>query len=111
MQLAIASLHHFKSNPNYAIIVSFSNVLGCIPASVINTVYNDTNAWMHFWRMTLRTQLKDTQIKAIEIAPSTVAIDLHRERADPDDNKKEKSSSALSVDEFCGLHHQGLGGG
>ena len=60
MQLAIASLHHFKSNPNGAIIVSFSNVLDCIQASVINTDYNDTNAWMHFWRMTLRTQLKDT---------------------------------------------------
>ena len=49
--------------------------------------------------MTLRTQLEDTQLRAIEIVPSTVATDLHRERADPDDNKKEKSSSALSVDE------------
>ncbi|KAL2054783.1 hypothetical protein ABVK25_005087 [Lepraria finkii] len=27
-------------------------------------------------------------------------MDLHRERSDPDDNKKEKNSAALSVEEF-----------
>lgn len=50
--------------------------------------------------MNLRTQLKDTNIRVIEIAPPTVATDLHRDRADPDDNKKEKNPNALSVEEF-----------
>lgn len=100
MHLAIGLLDHFKSKPNGALVVNVSSVLGYIPTSVINPVYNGTKAWMHFWSMNLRTQLKDTKISVVEIAPPTVATDLHRERADPDDNKKEKNSSALSVDEF-----------
>lgn len=48
----------------------------------------------------LRTQLKDTSIRVVEIVPPTVSTDLHRERSDPNDNKKDKNSAALSVDEF-----------
>lgn len=50
--------------------------------------------------MNLRTQLKDTKIRVIEIAPPQVGTDLHRERADPDDNKKDKNPNSLSVEEF-----------
>ena len=50
--------------------------------------------------MNLRTQLQDTGIRVVEIAPPTVATDLHRERKDLDDNKKEKNPNALSVEEF-----------
>ena len=50
--------------------------------------------------MNLRTQLKDTNVRVVEIAPPTLSTDLHRERADPDDNEKEKNSAALSVEEF-----------
>lgn len=54
--------------------------------------------------MNLRTQLEaadaSKHIKVVEIAPPTVATDLHRERSDPDDNKKEKNPNALSLDEF-----------
>merc|ERR1712032_745613 len=80
--------------------MNVSSVLGYIPFSIINPVYNGTKAWLHFWSMNLRTQLKDTKIQVVEIAPPTVATDLHRERQDPDDNKKDKNPSALSVDEF-----------
>ena len=100
MHLTIGLLDHFKSKSDGALIVNVSSVLGYIPISVINPVYNGTKAWLHFWSMNLRTQLKDTKVKVVEIAPPTVATDLHRERADPDDNKKEKNSAALSVDEF-----------
>ncbi|KID72076.1 uncharacterized protein G6M90_00g028850 [Metarhizium brunneum] len=41
-------------------------------------------------------------VRVVEIAPPTVATDLHREREDPDDNKKEKNARALGVDEFMG---------
>ena len=68
--------------------------------SIINPVYNGTKAWIHFWSMALRVQLKDSSVKVIEIAPPTVATDLHREREDPDDNKKDKNKAALSVEEF-----------
>lgn len=50
--------------------------------------------------MNLRSQLKDSNIKVVEIVPPTVATDLHRERSDPDDNKKENNPDALSVEEF-----------
>ena len=99
MHLAINFLPHLKTKQN-PLIVNVSSLLGFIPLSIINPVYNGTKAWLHFWTMNLRTQLKDTNVSVLEIAPPTVATDLHRERADPDDNKKEKNSSALSLSEF-----------
>ena len=100
MHLAIGFLDHFKSKPDGAVIMNVSSVLGYIPTSIINPVYNGTKAWMHFWSMNLRTQLKDTKVRVVEIAPPSVGTDLHREREDPDDNKKDKNPSALSVEEF-----------
>lgn len=52
--------------------------------------------------MNLRTQLEkaNANIRVIEVAPPTVSTDLHRERADPNDNQKDKNSAALSVEEF-----------
>jgi short-subunit dehydrogenase involved in D-alanine esterification of teichoic acids len=99
MHLSLHLLSHLKSKPN-ALIVNVSSVLGFVPFSIINPVYNGTKAWVHFWSMALRTQLKDSNVRLVEIAPPTVATDLHREREDPDDNKKEKNQAALSVDEF-----------
>lgn len=64
--------------------------------------------------MNLRTQLsKDERgknIKVVEIAPPTVATDLHRERSNPDDNKKENNPNALSVEEFMEFVREGLEG-
>lgn len=100
MHLILRLLPHLKSK-KYACIMNVSSILGFIPFSIINPVYNGTKAWLHFFTMTLRTQLaKNANIKVVEIAPPTVATDLHRERDDPDDNKKENNSAALSVDEF-----------
>ena len=103
MHLAITLLPHLKTKP-HPVIVNVSSVLGYNPISVINPVYNGTKAWLHFWTMNLRTQLQaspsSSNIKVVEIAPPTVATDLHREREDPDDNKKEKNRAALSVEEF-----------
>lgn len=101
MHLAIQLLPHFKTLPG-AVIINVSSVLGYVPTSVINPVYNGTKAWVHFWTMNLRTQLAQagSKIKVVEIAPPTVSTDLHRERQDPDDNKKDKNQAALSVDEF-----------
>lgn len=99
MHLAMGLLEHLKGKEK-ACIMNVSSVLGFIPFSIINPVYNGTKAWIHFWTMNLRSQLKDSNIKVVEIVPPTVATDLHRERSDPDDNKKENNPDALSVEEF-----------
>ncbi|KAB5540274.1 short-chain dehydrogenase [Coniochaeta sp. 2T2.1] len=103
MHLTLGLLPHFRSKERGAVIMNVSSILAFVPFSVINPVYNGTKAWLHFWSMTLRTQLQQggaEKIKVIEIAPPTVATDLHREREDPDDNKKHNNPDALTVEEF-----------
>nr|POE48608.1 putative oxidoreductase dlte [Quercus suber] len=103
MHLAVNLLPHFRSKGSSgAVIMNVSSVLGYNPFSIINPVYNATKSWLHFWSMNLRTQLQqaDVNVRVVEIAPPTVSTDLHRERENPDDNKKENNESALSVDEF-----------
>lgn len=101
MHLAVGLLPHFRQQKG-AVIMNVSSLLGFNPVSVINPVYNGSKAWVHFWSMNLRTQLEQAgdNIRVVEIAPPTVSTDLHREREDPDDNKKDKNSAALSVEEF-----------
>lgn len=99
MHLALGLLSHLKAKPSAAII-NVSSVLGFVPFSILNPVYNGTKAWLHFWSMALRVQLKDTNIKVIEVAPPQVGTNLHRDREDPDDNKKHKSPTSMDVDEF-----------
>jgi len=99
MHLTIGLLQHFKTK-DAAVVMNVSSVLGFVPFSIVNPVYNGSKAWVHFWSMNLRTQLKDSNVKVVEIVPPTVATDLHRERSDPDDNKKDKNPNALSVEEF-----------
>lgn len=103
MHLSLGLMDHF-SKKDKAVIMNVSSVLGFVPFSVINPVYNGTKAWVHFFTTNLRTQLaqsdKGKHIKVVEIAPPSVETDLHRDRTDPDDNKKEKGASALSLEEF-----------
>lgn len=74
MHLAIGFLDHFKTK-KAAVIMNVSSVLGYIPFSIINPVYNGTKAWVHFWTMNLRSQLKESEnIKIVEIVPPTVCI-------------------------------------
>jgi short-subunit dehydrogenase involved in D-alanine esterification of teichoic acids len=57
---------------------------------------------VHFFTMNLRTQLRQagSKIKVVDIIP-TVETALHRERKDPNDNKKaHANASALSISEF-----------
>lgn len=101
MHLALGLLPHLQRKDN-ALIINVSSVLGFNPYSVINPVYNGTKAWLHFWSMNLRTQLASSgsKVRVVEIAPPMVETDLHREREDPDDNKKSKNPIAMSLEEF-----------
>ncbi|PBP27503.1 short chain dehydrogenase [Diplocarpon rosae] len=111
MHLTIGLLEHFKSK-DAATVVNISSLLGYIPISVINPVYNATKAWVHFWTLNLRTQLawdrNGQKIKIVEIAPPTVATNLHRDREDPDDNKKDKNPDSLELGEFMEFVKKGF---
>jgi short-subunit dehydrogenase involved in D-alanine esterification of teichoic acids len=111
MHLTLGLLDHFKGKPQGATIINVSSILAFVPFSVINPVYNGTKAWLHFWSMALRSQLSCggyENIKVVEVAPPSVATNLHRDREDPDDNKKHKNPSVLSVDEFMDFFISGL---
>ncbi|KAG9243297.1 short-chain dehydrogenase [Calycina marina] len=109
MHLTIDLLPHFKSKPS-ATIMNAISLVGYIPFSVINLVYNGTKAWAHFWSMNLRTQLAKEQgsknIKVVKIVPLRIAIHLHGGRKDPNDNK-ENNSDALLVDKLMSFVTKG----
>jgi short-subunit dehydrogenase involved in D-alanine esterification of teichoic acids len=103
LHLCVSLVPHFNSLPNGGVIMNVSSVLGYNPFSLVNPVYNGTKAWVHFFTMNLRSQLRDagSKIKVVEIVPPTVETALHRERKDPNDNKKSHgNAAALSVPEF-----------
>ena len=102
LHLCLAFLPHFTILPaeKKGVIINVSSVLGYLPSSVINPVYNGTKAWVHMYSLNLRTQYeKGGKIKVVEIASPTVSTALHRDRTDPSDNSKEKNKAAMSVDE------------
>ncbi|KAK5219685.1 hypothetical protein LTR47_007209 [Exophiala xenobiotica] len=111
MHLTLRFLPHFMQNlptGKKGVIINVSSVLGFLPSSVINPVYNGTKAWVHFFTMNLRTQYAQSdKLRVVEIAPPTVSTDLHRERTDPKDNSKEKNQAALSLEEFISDVEQG----
>ncbi|KAI4154962.1 MAG: hypothetical protein LQ340_001310 [Diploschistes diacapsis] len=100
MHLTVHLLPHLATKPS-GTIVNVSSVLGFVPFSVINPVYNGTKAWLHFHTLNMRTQLRREapNVTVIEIAPPAVGTDLHREREDPDDNKEGRNGS-LTLEQF-----------
>jgi len=99
MHLSVCLVPNFNSLPNGGVIMNVSSVLGYNLFSLVNPVYNGTKAWVHLFTTNLRSQLRQagSKIKVVEIVPPTVETALHRERKDPDDNKKQHgNASALS---------------
>ncbi len=82
--------------------MNVTSALAYSPRSYINPIYCATKAFMHSFTVNLRTQLEkaDSRNKVVEIVPPLAESDLHRDRKDPDDNKKGKNPGALSVEEF-----------
>jgi short-subunit dehydrogenase involved in D-alanine esterification of teichoic acids len=90
LHLSLNLLPHFNSQPNGGVIMNISSALGYLPYSVVNPVYNGTKAWVHMFSMNLRTQLAQagSKVRVVEIVPPSVETDLHRERKNPDNNKR-----------------------
>lgn len=103
LHLSLGLLPHFNSLPNGGVIMNISSVLGHLPHSVINPVYDGTKAWVHMFSMDLRTQLAQagSKVRVVEIVPPSVETDRHRERKDPDNNKRLKGAElSLTIQEF-----------
>lgn len=110
MYLAVSLLPHFTSLDGPSVIVNVSSSLGFCPTSIINPCYNGTKAWLHAFTVNMRTQLAKnaTKVKVVEVAPPMVETDLHRERTNPDDNKKSYNSIALELPKFIDEVERGL---
>jgi short-subunit dehydrogenase involved in D-alanine esterification of teichoic acids len=112
MHLTIGMIkNQFDKLEKGGVVMNVSSVLGFVPFSVVNPVYNGSKAWIHFFTTNLRTQIKRAgkeKIRIIEIVPPAVETDLHRERKDPDDNKRAKGNkTALTQEEFMDEVKQG----
>ncbi|KJX99116.1 short-chain dehydrogenase like protein [Zymoseptoria brevis] len=110
LHMCVELVPHLNSLPNGGVIMNISSILGYNPTSLINPVYNGSKAWVAFFTTNLRSQLKQagSKIKVVEIVPPSVETALHRERQDPDDNKRSKGNqSALTIEEFMKDVEQG----
>lgn len=74
IRLTMALLPHLRTRPA-ATVMTVSSGLAFIPLAATPT-YNATKAAIHSWTQSLRTQLKDTSVEVLELAPPAVATDL-----------------------------------
>lgn len=110
MHLTVGFVQHFNEKKIGGVVMNVSSILGFNPSSLINPVYNGTKAWVHYFTTNIRTQLAQagSNVRIVEIVPPAVETDLHRERKDPDDNKRDKGNKvALTVPEFIKEVEQG----
>lgn len=74
IRLTMALLPHLRRRPASTVITVTSG-LAFIPLAATPT-YNATKAAIHSWTQSLRTQLADTAVEVLELAPPAVATDL-----------------------------------
>jgi uncharacterized oxidoreductase len=79
-----------------SVIVNVSSGLGFIPIALM-PVYCATKAAIHSLSMTMRHQLKNSQIKVIELIPPTVDTDLDKGERD----KRGMKNKGITPEEFA----------
>ncbi|GGH21898.1 SDR family oxidoreductase [Mucilaginibacter phyllosphaerae] len=94
IHLASLFIPHLKSKPNAAII-NITSGLAFVPIAMM-AVYCATKAAMHSLTLSLRYQLKDTDIKVFAIAPPAVDTELGHDRRED----KTQSHGGIPVNEF-----------
>lgn len=110
LHLATHFLPHLAKQ-KVGVIINVSSVLGFAPYSIINPVYNGTKSFVHSWTLVQRTQITAAHpnMRIVEIVPPSVGTDLHRERENPDDNKKHLGAkNSLTVEEFMAEVRRGF---
>jgi uncharacterized oxidoreductase len=95
-------LPHLKSKPSAAII-NVSSGLAFVPLPT-SPVYCATKAALHSFSLSLRVQLKNTNIKVFELAPPATQTELLGD-FDPEDMK---GVAIMKVDEMVGVAMKGL---
>ncbi|RZJ86702.1 MAG: SDR family NAD(P)-dependent oxidoreductase [Brevundimonas sp.] len=80
IRLTGALIGHLKAQAA-ATVMTVSSGLAFIPLTATPT-YSATKAAIHSWSQSLRTQLKDTSVEVLELAPPAVATDLMPGHAD-----------------------------
>ena len=76
VQMVQEFLPLLKSRPN-ALIVNVSSALAFVPFP-LSPVYSSAKAGMHAFTRCLRVQLKDSEIRVVELAPPLVSTNLAR---------------------------------
>lgn len=94
---------------NAACVMNVSSALAYVPASFA-PVYSASMAFNKSFTMSLREQLRPTNVKVIEIAPPLVQSNLHQHRdAKYEDFVKSNNIVPLSQDEWITAVEKGLG--
>ncbi len=74
IRLTAGLIGHLKQQPR-ASLMTVSSGLAFVPLAA-TPIYSATKAAIHSWTQALRSQLKDTPIEVLELAPPGVATDL-----------------------------------
>jgi len=80
IRLTMALLPHLRTR-EASTVVTVTSGLAFVPLAATPT-YNATKAAIHSWTQSLRTQLADTAVEVLELAPPAVATDLMPGHAD-----------------------------
>jgi uncharacterized oxidoreductase len=102
VQMAWRFLPHLKKMPSAA-IVNVSSGLAFVPLPIM-PIYCATKAALHSFSLSLRAQLKNTQVKVFEVAPPTTQTELIADFA-PEDLK---GISVMSVGDLVKATIKGL---
>lgn len=109
VHLCALFIPHLKQKP-YASIQNVASGLAYIPIAVV-PVYCATKAFVKSFTLSLREQLRSTNISVVEISPPLVESDLHRDHDNPDNNKKANTPQALTQDEWIAAVEKGWDAG
>lgn len=101
IRLTMALLPHLRAQAA-ATVVTVTSGLAFIPL-VATPTYNATKAAIHSWTQSLRTQLAETSVEVLELAPPAVATDLMPGHA----QNPNSMPLAAYTDEVIGLIEQG----
>ena len=67
IHLTTSFLPHFRSETNGGVIINVTGSTGFFPSRDTSPVYNATQAWLHSWTVNLRAQLRQVNVRVVEL--------------------------------------------